>query len=561
METNDELNFPLFNDELYLSEEHREYAKMDGFFLNLATSARQDFRKVYNSMGNMDTLVNSCVDKTIEIYRRKAELCVKYLVNRGIYKYTEKDFIRTDYFVEYFEQLIDAYVSILSDQKEKERYRQIRKQMRGKMVGVSWGGGISGAVKASIQAGAVNAVTGMAHSAVNSVGNMFSAAGAAVNKSSMYHNTDTRENLEKAVFMDIYTGSALMFVYLYKEGIQIFGPTDEDKNMAMRIFENLKKFPINQDSNKAYEMAFQMFNLDPFEAEYYDYCIRRFPKEQDKLLNIAFYLEVVLTNYAESILMSIFNSYTSDTEKEATSLRIKILSYQKRLGVEKSQALNTVDEKLKKFDIEARTFNGKLYDTRKLKQEVEEDFNELGKVYVDIENTSELECNSMKSRLLQEKDKHYPDAFQIYMDKIEKHINEIWKEEDRSILDNIFLKTNIYDEASIQHSISEIEKIGRTEDKEQYINALKAFTEKNLEKVKKNIVLVKPVILVSMLILSISLFMMGLWPFTILLIVILIILISKQGNAEELWKQMTLNETLIHPELTMIKDKVDKARK
>lgn len=552
-------SFPLFKQELHLNSKMAEYAKMDGFFQDLAHSAKQDFHRIYDSMRNLDNLMNNCSEKVMSIYQDKAARCVKYLVDRGIYSYREKDFICTDYFVKCFEPLIDKYLSIVSDQEEKERYRELRKQTRGRMVGISLGGGISGAIKASVQAGAVNAATGMAHSAVNSVGNMFSSIGAEINKGTIYRDPSTVKALENAVYMDVYSMSVFMFLYLHKAGIILIGPTDENQNTAMGIFENLQNLPSSENTGKGYEMAFQMFDMNPFVPGYYDYCIQRFPAEQDHLLDVAAYLQINLMHHAESIITSIFNNSSCSTEEQTLDLKKKLSIYQDQLNVNSSKAMIAVDEKLHQFDIEARTFAGKLYDTRELKQAVENDFSILGETYTGIKWATEEVCTSYREGLLKEQGMHYPEVVQMYLDKIDKRIKEIWRKEDKGVLDEIFLKTDIYDMEAKQRSIQEITKIGRTEEKHAYIEALNMLNKKNIKFVQTNIKIVKPVLIVIMVFVAIACGM-ALFPegllISLILIVFVILWISIEIVAEERWKKMTLNETLIHPALTPIQNKI-----
>ncbi len=69
--------------------------------------------------------------------------------------------------------------------KEKEQmYRQARKAGRGRVVGGGFGFG--GAIKGMAQAGMMNAVSGMAHSTVNLVGNIGSGIVASADKAAIF---------------------------------------------------------------------------------------------------------------------------------------------------------------------------------------------------------------------------------------------------------------------------------------------------------------------------------------------------------------------------------------
>lgn len=70
------------------------------------------------------------------------------------------------------EKLVETYMEIISEPEQMRVYRELRKANR-----MQWSGGgfgIKGAIVGAVEAGAMNVASGMAHTAINSIGNAYS---------------------------------------------------------------------------------------------------------------------------------------------------------------------------------------------------------------------------------------------------------------------------------------------------------------------------------------------------------------------------------------------------
>lgn len=59
---------------------------------------------------------------------------------------------------------------------------------------------------------------------------------------------------------------------------------DEDEDRGAELFQLLKKTKL--DLKQCYEIAYKIFEADPTEQEYYEYCMLEFPEETDNLLHL-----------------------------------------------------------------------------------------------------------------------------------------------------------------------------------------------------------------------------------------------------------------------------------
>ena len=67
-----------------------------------------------------------------------------------------------------------------------------------------------------------------------------------------------------------------------------------------------------------------------------------------------------------------------------------------------------------------------------------------------------------------------------FIDKVQKRIEDIWSAEDGEVFDNIYMETDLLDRHSVEKAIAYIEEKGRTKSAQQYLNALRSCSKKNL---------------------------------------------------------------------------------
>ncbi len=402
---------PLFMENMEVTPAMAEFGKADAFIKRLAASAKADADEVFAAINDADSFISEGSNRVMRLYRSKAAQCVKYLVDYGIYDCTESNFIYTDFFMEYYEKISDACIEVESSLEAKKQLRDNRKQTRSRMSGVAIGGGVGNAFKTYVSVGAVNAASGAAHGIVNSVGNMFSSAGAGLNKIKIFSNSSG--DFRKAVYYDVFCGAQAMFGQLKRNGIDIIDASWENKKIAQAVYKNLTNLSFYGNGQRAYEMAHKIFATYPFEAEYYDYCIRHFPAERGNLLALAEYLNVDISPYADSILISLLTGTTIDTEEAADEWRERLFHFLKRTDQRDNKALDGLEKNLQAV-LEKRTVRGIRYDSREEADKVRRDYATLSAAMgqIDFGSYNLLEQSNVeeiKSHLLGER--YESDAF------------------------------------------------------------------------------------------------------------------------------------------------------
>lgn len=106
-----------------------------------------------------------------------------------------------------------------------------------------------------------------------------------MSKGSMYK--EAADRLATAVYMDVYDWVYILERMISQSGLSIEPITMEDEQEATNLFTNLQNAHL--DSTQQYNIAFQLFETNPCEREYYEHCLKQFPEQQKNLLSIAEY--------------------------------------------------------------------------------------------------------------------------------------------------------------------------------------------------------------------------------------------------------------------------------
>lgn len=561
-------SFKIFNDRLILNDNRIKVIKLRFFVNKLAEEAKREFLEQYQRMGDMDKLVRKGADIAADILIDKAQKCSEYMVNLSIYSCSPEHLygmLSTSFFDEAFDSLQDWYIDTISDQEEKENYRKMRKQYRRKWVGM--GIGTQAAISADIQASTMNAMSGMAHGVVNAVGNTFTALGTELSKSLKYSDKSTSDALCRGIYLDVYCLNFAMQCELLGE-IDDWDAVDpvEEKD-AEAIFNNLQNY-INKNGidEKANEIAYSLFEKDPNQREYYEYCISKFKRDNMQLIALAEMVGFDMYNEKEKILSDFLDMSDHSTEEKAVELQAQIIEKEQQMGIHGSKALDKIQAILKDFDIKARTFQDILFDTREEKKQAESDYVILTTKYdFDyIENASEQVCEVMKADICS--GNYISQIKDIFVNKIDERINKIWTYEDRFELNKLFLNTDVTNPDAIVFTMQQINSVGRTSDKLRFIHALKQFIPNNIKKIRKgfkaenqNMFLRVIIAIIGSIFVALGVILLiaeMIWT-SIVLIVIGVLVLTRRKRAikkkYKIWNELTLDNSLVHPYLESIR--------
>ena len=169
------------------------------------------------------------------------------------------------------------------------------------------------------------------------------------------------------------------------------------------------------------------------------------------------------------------------------------------------------------------------------------------------ETADEQTCNAMVERIKAysalEKNK------QKFLRGIQSRIEAIWAAEDGEIFDNLYLKTDIHNQAELANAIAYVKEKGRTSSANKYVSALQGCTEENIKKAR---LFQKPILKycqwAGFAITALG-FVLAFCDMGILLSMAVAAigatLLVYYYNMKKVWSQLTLGGTLIHSMLSL----------
>ncbi len=359
-------------------------------------SVEEDFDSWYSSCGSCYAVV----EKIDDIYNDSIVPLVKKGIDilnaQGVYSLDEKTFYdkyvdqsgETIYLFETVNDMQKEVDAVDIRQEEEQMYREARKAGRGRVVG--GGFGIGGALKGMVQAGMMNAATGIAHSAVNVVGNIGSGISASSDKAALFKQY--REPLKTALMKDLHNIRNAIRIALKKEaGIVCKYVTVSESDKAKAIWNNYRLGRIPVEKKK--EQIIEALTLNPYNLKIYLSIWEDYGDENGELRKMATYfcvpLEQQISETAEKYGNDLFTKncglYEEAFNKKAAAVQIEdqikqtlddLVQYCQSQTISEDNISKIAQCKhlLEEIDIEIRTVRGITYDTRELAENIRKDF-------------------------------------------------------------------------------------------------------------------------------------------------------------------------------------------
>lgn len=303
-----------------------------------AEAAEKEFNAWYEKRLGIDAVMKGYEDIVIDLMdkyaiaplRKQLEALGIYDISREMYVNQVVDYSAVINAEGYIESDIEE---IDEDKNEKKQYRAARKASRSRFVG--GGFGMSGAIKGSMEAGALNAATGMLHGSVNVVGNIGSAVGASFKKAALY-NEETRETLERGL-SEAIGKTYINHKQLVNAHIRDYFVDGFDPVKSAALFENAKKLPAKRE-----ELLFQAVQYCPMERVL-SYIFINYPNEKANVYQIGKLFEIDFGKYVEE---SFAKSYTADAQRDpakAEAVKANIINEMKIYGIKTSATLTQIN--------------------------------------------------------------------------------------------------------------------------------------------------------------------------------------------------------------------------
>ena len=364
-----EKKLDFLGDQIIIHRDRVLYNNIRLEYESLAKKAKDEFINIYNKNNyNLDSVINNAYDQGISVINPIINETVKKLVGMKFYninsdlftkKYCEKS-VRI--WNNAYDEINDKYIEITLSQEEKKEYRRLRKDSRSRWQG--GGFGFEGAIKGATSAGAMNLASGIAHSTFNAIGNIGSSISANREKSKIFNDEQTIKKLSLAIYASVWNIHIGYIKFLKENGGMKFNqPYGKDIDEANIILENIKE--INIDKQERIELYKRIIELNPYQHNIYNDIIEHFGDSNNEISNIANYFGIDIYSYKKLKVLKMAENLDTSNEDKTLESKLTIMREIERLGIKENlEVIKILDNKLKKFDLEARTVNDIVFETR-----------------------------------------------------------------------------------------------------------------------------------------------------------------------------------------------------
>jgi len=296
--------FTLFDRELTIEDRFLLDILLHGRIIRLAEKASSMFEEYYHTnLHSIEDILNKSYGAATYMLNKCAEAYVDMLCSVEFYSISAPDILSQmdgSYFEDELNDLEYWYLSSKIKEKQKDIQRKERRKNRSKIV--IRGRTLTGAIAGAATAGTLNLASGIIHGTTNVIGKSFSSMGSSITKAGMFNDPNTCRRFCTAMYMDVFDWIYIIEDMIIKEGIPLKRITIADEEKCERLLQNLSQ--ENLSHNQSYEVAFQLFQINPSEFGYYDFCLQKFPEQQANLLKLGLVLKIEQDRQSNQIMIA-----------------------------------------------------------------------------------------------------------------------------------------------------------------------------------------------------------------------------------------------------------------
>lgn len=319
----------------------RDYV-MDEKYYEACEMAKEEFFNWYNKCSGIEAVLKGYEEYACNLLNKYAIMpLIKMLELLEIYDISEDMYI--DKCVDFsiickaYDSVEWDYECIIDDQNAMKEFRAERKANRSRVVG--YGYGLSGTIKASMQAGAINAASGMAHGVRNAVGNVGTAISASISKLELYNSKETKKTLWEGIRDYIYNAyeSHKKLVNRYLKNFFEYGFTAENMEKASALFENAKKIPEKRE-----QLLFEAVQNYPDE-QLLLYIFENYKAERKNVYDISQEFCIDFDPYIEASFAAAYTNEVKASAEKVAEVKEEILCEMREYGIKTSTTLTRLN--------------------------------------------------------------------------------------------------------------------------------------------------------------------------------------------------------------------------
>ena len=376
--------------EIETSESLENLIRVRNYVRGFVDGYLDDFSERYEKYYDFEEVARKVRSLMTEYLYKATDSALEYLHSCNVYEIDRETFMNKYYnnftylipFDNICRQVEQRYLDIIEQRDAEKENRQIRKESRGRWQG--YGFGVEGAIDATIKAGAMNAVSGLGHSIVNAIGNSVSNARAKeemqkefddpkLKRALMINLRKSLENVSKAI-----ADALLEYSDIYCQKI-----VDLNIKNAQNICNSIFQGKIPKEAIA--EQLLKAWDYDPFNEDIYVLMYKHYYDKNNANDLLIEHFGINVKEIKTRVMDCFFDKIYIDgrSEEELIRLRANAIKECESMHICEEEIpeqypyiwtyFDKIDARLKVFDIEQRTVDGILHESRQEANAVRDD--------------------------------------------------------------------------------------------------------------------------------------------------------------------------------------------
>lgn len=424
--------------EFHVSVNRVQYTLLRNKYHELAKKIYQRYVEDWKGYSDCGTFLKLEENRFQNYLQEALEEVKNDLISLGIFDIDTKTLMeyadKMGYYEDY-QTVYDAFVQkvqqINGNLEYEKAQREYRKQNRARWVGASFRSRSNYVDDYLQQAelGMRNMAEGAGHTVINAIGNMMSTANANSQLNQLFNNQDIRKMFNEGILNAVWNlHFVLMDFLLNRLDMNIWDvPNEDNENKAERLLNNLGSSVLSEEERKS--IIRESFALNPYSNYLYETMFHNYAEDVDNITEIAKYFGSDLIEVKEKKAFEFLKSKIGTTEEEAKIAKEELLKYYQELGIiefEELPSYKFISETLEKFDIEYRTVDSILFETREEADKAKEELSAIKSFMESIQPPTKDDTLEYEEELKKKRDE-FAETFQSklkdkYLAQIDKYL-------------------------------------------------------------------------------------------------------------------------------------------
>ncbi len=367
--------FNLFGKQLSFTDEQENYNFIRSEMHGLALSV--DFTEQYKKrFSNIDEAARGLKDLAASYREAPVNWVLRFLADKGIYEFDHDRIVNVvlmqsgvyDQVEEACEGITGQYYGIVDAVQSNREAREERKENRSRVEGMGFG--VDGFISSQISAGMMNGLSGLAHSAVNAVGNAYDARQASKMKSALFEEEEPIYKIEYAI-KQMYLDFAAVIADLLTENTSFHSkyPLENECISHEAIINNINAGIIS-NPDIVLQKCIDILEVNPYNTNVYEIIRNVFNDPNGELGELESHfnedeLKIHIRNEISALLQKVDFLNISAIEQVKKSITECAIKYH----ADTTPYFSCLDNVIALIDDTQKSADGEVYPSTKLAEE------------------------------------------------------------------------------------------------------------------------------------------------------------------------------------------------